>query len=459
MSALPPKADLWCQHVPGSVKALVKRPAVLYVGVTKRQGEAPSSFPGVSPDGTVKLTDKIVAALTLPAGKKDVIHFDDTLTGFGYRLRKGAGGKVLRSWVAQYRRAGASRRMLIGGGELTAEQARGKARKVLAKVSLGEDPQADKVARRTKDQVTMRAIVEQYLADRASNWRAPTLRDNRRYLTAAPYFGPLHSMAVDKIGRRDVASRIITIKRDHGPIVAGAARAKLSAFFTWGMQQGLCESNPVIGTEQPKRAEPRARVLSDAELAGIWRACAEDGDHGRIIRLLILLGSRRAEIGGMAWSELDLDALQPTWTLPSSRSKNDRPHTVPLLPMTLDIIRSVPQMATRDQLFGSRSAGGFVGWGKFKAKIDMRSGVSKWTVHDIRRTVATRMNDIGIAPHVVEQILNHVSGHRAGVAGVYNRSSYEREVRTALAQWHDHLRTLVEGGERKILGFPATATS
>src|SRR5262249_38504252 len=97
---------------------------------------------------------------------------------------------------------------------------------------------------------------------------------------------------------------------------------------------------------------------------------------------------------------------------------------------------------------------GFTGWPKGKAKLDAESGVTKkWVVHDLRRTVSTRLHDLGVQPHIVEQILNHVSGHKAGDAGRYNRSVYEREGRAALATWHDHLRALIEGGERRVLNF------
>ena len=399
----------------------------------------------------MKLTDKTIAALTL-AGKKDAIYFDDSLTGFGYRMRQGAGGKVSRSWIAQYRRAGASRRMLIGLAEVvTADQARAKAKKVLAAVALGDDPQAEKAERRTKDQVTMRAVVNEYIADRTSDWRAQTRHGVTLYLTG-PYFRTLHGMAVDKITRRDVASRLIAIKREHSPIVAAAARAKLSAFFVWCLRQGLTEHNPVIGTEQPKRTASRDRVLSDDELATIWRSC-NDGDHGKIVRMMILTGCRRNEIGGMCWSEIAPD--KSTWTLPAVRSKNKRALTLPVLPMMREILDTVPQMASRDQLFGQRSEKGFAGWDKGKQSIDEGSGVAGWRRHDLRRTVATRMADIGIAPHIIEAVLGHHGGFRAGVAGVYNKSSYQREIRAALAQWHDHVRSIVTGGERKIVPFQA----
>jgi integrase len=164
---------------------------------------------------------------------------------------------------------------------------------------------------------------------------------------------------------------------------------------------------------------------------------------------------RRSEVGGLSWSELKLEA--GTWTLPAERSKNGKAHTLPLLPMALAIIKAVPRMATRDHLFGVR-ANGFTPWEDAKAALGARSRVTGWVLHDIRRTVATRMADLGIAPHVIEQVLNHVSGHKSGVAGIYNRSSYEREVRAALALWHDHLRSIVEGSERKIVSMPHAAS-
>ena len=120
------------------------------------------------------------------------------------------------------------------------------------------------------------------------------------------------------------------------------------------------------------------------------------------------------------------------------------------------IILSVPRLASRDLFFGAR-ANGFTGWSRGKAALDARSGVKDWTTHDLRRSVATGMANISIMPHVIEQILNHQSGHKAGPAGIYNKSSYEREVRAALAMWEDHVRSIVAGGQRKILHMSAPA--
>jgi integrase len=398
----------------------------------------------------MRLTAKAVGALTLPVGKTDMIVFDGEVRGLGYRLRLGANGKLLKSWVVQYKRGGATRRMNLGpAAVLGAEAARLQAKKVLGKVALGEDPAGDRRDRRDKDRNTMRALVDEYLAGKRKEVRPKTFTEVERYLTGK-YFRPLHGMAVDQIKRHDVSRRVVTIQRESGNATAREAGGALSTFFVWAMRMGLCDANPVIGAFSPADIKPRERVLSDAELSAIWRAAGDD-EYGKIVRLLVLTGCRRAEIGDMAWGELDLD--RGTWTIPASRSKNGRAHTLPVMPMMGEIVASVPRMATRPQLFGQRSHG-FTNWTLPKPVLDERSGVVDWTLHDIRRTVATRMNDIGIAPHIVEAVLNHQSGSRRGVAGVYNKSPYEREVRNALAQWADHVRALVEGGERRVLSFP-----
>jgi integrase len=278
-----------------------------------------------------------------------------------------------------------------------------------------------------------------------------------RYLAAGPYFGPLFRVPIDAVTRRDVALRVAAITREHSPIVARRARAALSAFFVWCMRMGIVEHNVVIGTIEPKGNGPRERVLTDDELRRIWNACQDD-DYGRVIKLAILLGARRAEIGGMRQSELsDLDGPQPTWTLPPERSKNGKALTLPLLPMALDIIRSVPRLVSRDQLFGAYSSQGFASWDRGKNALDARSGVTAaWTPHDCRRTFSTRLHDLGVMPHIVEACLGH-SGHKGGVAGRYNWAAYKSQIRSALATWEDYVCSIVEGGERKIIALHNSA--
>jgi integrase len=406
----------------------------------------PQCFPNPL-EATLKLDSKAVNALRLD-GKTDQIFFEDTLSGFGYRLRLGADGKINASWIAQYRRAGSTRRVLIGAAaKISAEQARKAARKILGAVALGHDPQADRIDRRAKDQHSVRSVVAEYLAAKQPEVRERTLVETTRYLTDK-YFKPLHAMPIDTVSRKDVAACVVRIQRECGASTAARARATVSSFFSWAMQMGYAVAiNPVIGTVQPKE-QPRTRVLSDSELAAVWRACDGNGDYDRIVRLLILTGCRRQEVGGMRWNEF----TDSKWTIPGERSKNKHEHTLPLPSLAWNIINAVPRAAGRDHLFGVWADYGFSDWG---AKVDLDaklgSAVGSWTIHDLRRTVATRMADLGIQPHVIEQILNHRSGHKAGVAGIYNRSSYEREVRAALALWADYVTALIEGRKSRVV--------
>jgi integrase len=266
--------------------------------------------------------------------------------------------------------------------------------------------------------------------------RPRTLYESRRYLTGA-YFKSLHNTPVDRITRRDVAIRVMAIARDQGSVAAGHARTTLSATFAWAIAAGLCEHNPVVGSISPEGAARRDHVLSDAELAAVWRVCKDD-DYSRIVQLLILTAQRRGEVGGMRWSELSGN----DWVIPASRAKNGKEHVVPLAPMALRIIENITRWVGRDWLFGT-SAEGYRTWSAGKLGFDQRCGVAGWTIHDLRRTSATKMADLGVPPHVIETVLNHVSGHKSGVAGIYNRSRYEGEVRQALERWASHVEKLV----------------
>jgi integrase len=202
----------------------------------------------------------------------------------------------------------------------------------------------------------------------------------------------------------------------------------------------LADENPVAGTNKAIEEIKRDHVLTDDELAVIWRACRED-DYGRIVRLLILTGQRREEVGAITRSELDLSAA--LWTIPKNRSKNGREHEVPLSRPAVDILQGMPRREGRELVFGD-GEGGFQGWSKAKAALDSRiikagSEIRPWRLHDLRRTAATRMGDLGVLPHVVEAVLNHNSGHRAGVAGIYNRATYRTEKRNALTSWAERV--------------------
>jgi integrase len=397
-----------------------------------------------------KLDAKTIASLKLPDGKAEEIFWDGELEDYGCRLRRNDSGKVRKSLVIQYRRAGRSPRITLGAAEvLGAEQGRRAAKKLLAQIALGGDPQREKTARRSADKFTFRAVADEYLRAKQPTVRLRSFVESQRYLCGS-YFKALHSLPVDQIALKDIAARLLVIARECGAVTAIRARSHISSFFAWTVAQGLTQSNPVVGAAQLKPPPSRDRVLDDAELSAVWHACKDD-DFGRIVRLLIVLGARRTEVGGLRWSELDLN--RGVWVLPKERAKNAREHRLPLPALALSILETVPRVVNRDCLFGERSISGFTLWAHAKAALDARLGdkVKSWTLHDLRRTFCTRVADLGTLPHLIESAVNHQSGHKSGPAGIYNRSVYTNEVRAALALWSDHLRALVEGGERKVV--------
>ena len=388
----------------------------------------------------------------LPSGEADVFLWDSDLTGFGLRLRRGSGGKIIRNWTVGYRSHGRQRRMIIGSAEvLSPVQAREQARKLLASVALGEDPQAEKAGRRDRDELTFRYVAQQFV-DTKGGVKPRSIWLLKTYLLNGPYLRPLHTIAVDKVSRGDISARLLAVQKANGAPTAVAVRSAVNNLFVWAMQMAYVDANPCIGAFRPQRAEPRSRVLTDPELATIWNGVS-DNEFGRIIRLLVLSGARRQEIGSLRWAELDFD--RGTWTLPKERSKNRREHTLPITPAMRSILETVPQRVGHEYLFGLKA--GFTNWSLYKRVLDERLGLPSWSPHDIRRTVATRMADIGIAPHTIEEVLNHRSGHRSGVAGVYNKSVYEREVRAAMALWSDHIAAITSSTERKVLAFEQRA--
>jgi integrase len=368
----------------------------------------------------------------------------------------------------QFRVAGRTQRRTLGATDvLTLAEARRGARKLLAGVALGGDPQGEKAAKRTAAARTFAKIVEVYLADKKAAVRPGTHRLAELYLRRGPYFRPLHGMGIGEISRADVASRLSAIARERSSHTAAAARRAISALYVWCMEEGLADGNPTIGTRRPAEAPSRDRVLSDAELVAIWSACGDD-DYGRIVRLLILTGARRKEIGGMRWCEFD-DLATGIWTLPAERSKNGRANTLTLPAPALAIVRAasdlrfqtlVRQHDGRDYLFGARGGrDGYAAWGHAKKQLDRRLGdvVKPWRLHDLRRTVSTRLADIGVEPHLIDVITNHV-GHRRGSHGIYNKSIYAPQVKAALARWAAHLLALVEGrGGDNVVELRGTA--
>jgi integrase len=407
----------------------------------------------------VKLNARTVARLKLPEGKTEHIFFDGDLKKFGVRLRLSEIGHLSRTHVVQYRTKGRQRRITIGNcEELTPEQARAAAKAILAKVALGEDPQGEKQAQRLGAALTLRSVVLDYLAAKQSTLRPASYRMAKLYLLTGSYFRALHSYGINSITRAHIAQRLNSIIQNSGRVTAHMARSALLSLYTWALQQGIVEQNPVVGTEDPGPAKSRDRTLSDSEIVAVWSACLDD-DYGWIIKLLICLGMRREEVGGLRWSEINLD--DGTITLPAERVKNGRAHVLPLLGLAQSIIASIPQRTGRDHVFGTRSSGGHTGWDRCKKDLNARLAdkVGAFRVHDLRRSVATGMANLGVEPHIIEAVLNHYSGHRRGVAGDYNRAKYARQIRSALALWDDQLQSIISGGKHKVVPFPQQETA
>jgi integrase len=389
----------------------------------------------------MKLTLRSAASIQLPPGKTDHVEFDDDISGFGLRIREGGS----RTWVYRYRVGTKQRSITLGSAtSVPLALARENAGRLEAKVRLGGDPALDKQTARAEAGNTVGALIDEYMDARASDWRPNSLRQVRHHLLE--YARPLHGLPITAVSQRNVADLLDKIAKNSGEISANRLRASLETFVAWVIRKGirLPEGNVVSYTGKRKETS-RSRVLSDAELKAIWGAC-DHTDHSACIKLLLLTGQREAEIGGLRWNEVHDDRIE----LAGARTKNGRPHTVPLSDPAKAILDGF-RMAGRIHVFGRDDTGGFRGWGVSKQRLDERIAKAKgaplahWVVHDLRRTVATKMAELGVQPHIVEAVLNHVSGYKSGVAGIYNRATYDREKRDALNLWAEHVLAVVEG--------------
>ncbi|MFZ2079710.1 MAG: tyrosine-type recombinase/integrase [Xanthobacteraceae bacterium] len=394
----------------------------------------------------MKLTTTTVSKRELlPAGKTEAIHFDDEIPGFGLRIRE-AGS---RSFVFQYKLGSKQRRMALGvATPETIAEARKTAAKLHARVKLGQDPASDKVEAQRQASETFGPSAEEFLDTLRERYRPGSFREIRRHLLL--HAKPLHALPVARITLRDVADLISAVTKQSGAVTANRVRSSLSVLFSWLIQNGRVPANPVVNAgKNPEKS--RDRVLSESELRSIWN-CAGDDQYGAIIRLLMLTGQRANEVAGLRWSEIADGQIM----LPAERTKNKRAHALPLSPAAAEIIAQQPVREGRDLVFGDGS-GGFSGWSRCKERLDQhiaRANGGKplpdWTHHDLRRSTATHMAEIGVLPHIVEAVLNHVGGHKAGVAGVYNRAAYEKDKRDALIRWAEHLAAVVKGRPGKI---------
>jgi len=366
-----------------------------------------------------------------PTSKFDIVHWDDELPGLGLRILKSG----TRSWVVRYRVARRQRVVTLGKvAMLSPGQARAKASEILAQAKLGKDFQAEKqLLKSNVGHLTFGNLLDQFLSRYANVAQRQKTRSETRRLLAKWHH--LDLVPVDDITRSTIAEGLGKVEQESGLVTRNRTRSALSRLFSWALEEGLVEHNPVVGTaRRPER--PRERVLTDDEIGAIWEATAGPGDHNAIVRLLMLTGQRRQEIAAARWAEINFE--NAVWSIPSDRTKNKRAHDVPISDQTLAILNRIAKREGRELIFGE-AEGPFSGWSKSKERLDQRCSISPWRLHDLRRTVVTGMAELGIQPHITEAVVNHVSGHKAGVAGVYNRATYADEKRAALQEWGNHL--------------------
>jgi integrase len=261
---------------------------------------------------------------------------------------------------------------------------------------------------------------------------------------------------VDRWGERrigDIADSDIIAILDRistrAPIMANRVHAILHRLFDWARSKKLLTVNPCVGIERPSPEQSRDRVLTDIELTKVWKAADKAGHpYGQIIKLLILTGQRRQEIAGLHWSEIDLDAR--VFHLPAERTKNARAHDVPLSAQALAVIAGLPRLVDIDLAFTSRRRP-VNGFSKAKQRLDEACGVTDWTIHDLRRTVASGLQRLGVRLEVTEAVLNHRGGSTAGIVGVYQRHDYRDEKAAALQRWADHVDAVVGGKKGEVV--------
>jgi integrase len=244
----------------------------------------------------------------------------------------------------------------------------------------------------------------------------------------------------------------------------------IGKLFAWAAQHRRVATNPAVGMHRPSSPPSRHRVLSTTELRWLWLALDEIGmPFAPVIKLLMLTGARRSEVAGMEWAELSDDFS--VWSLPAARSKNKLPNTVFLPPMARAIVEGVARIAQSRFIFTTTGTTPINGFSKVKLKLDgimlkiaqEEAGrdpdlvsIPEWRIHDIRRSVVTHMAEIGVLPHVIEEVVNHVSGHKGGVAGVYNKAAYAAEKKAALERWALHLAGVVENAPANVVSMALT---
>lgn len=373
-----------------------------------------------------------------------------------------------KSWAVRYRAGGRPVKVTLGAYPLLGlADAREQARQTLEKVARGEDPAREK--RETKaiafaapelaDRDLWRSVRADYLKRDAAGLRS--YEQIRRLLEkeTAGWDG----RRIQDIGKRDVVDLLDAISDRGARVQANRALAYVRRVFNWSIGRGIVSTNPADGIEAPAEERSRDRVLAPSEIADLLAVAGGLGyPFGAMVRLLVFTGQRLREVAEAKWIEFDLDGA--LWTIPADRAKNDKAHDVPLAPIVVDMLRSLPRITGSSFVFTTTGKAPVSGFARAKERIDagLRAGDlqragpgvspedvperAPWVFHDIRRSVATGMASDGVLFEVIERVLNHKGASASGLRGIYNRHTYLDEKRRALEGWADRLSVIESGG-------------
>jgi integrase len=371
----------------------------------------------------------------------------------------------LKSWALRYRAAGKSTKFSIGGyPAVSLRAAREAARVALGKVNAGKDPAAERREARAAAQKPKpeHDLVEKVVETFVERYAKANLRESSYYETKRvlnrEVVGLWRGKRLSEIRRADVHALLDGIVDRGSPIMANRTLAALRRMCGWAMERGLIDASPCDKVKAPAAERSRDRVLSDDELRTAWQACDAIGwPFGPLVKLLLLTGQRRDEVAEMRWSEIDMEAR--TWTLPRERVKNDQAHLVPLSEPAIAILHTLPEIKSKvGYVFTTTGETPVSGFARIKERIDakmlaaLRKDASEpdkielppWTLHDLRRTLATGMQKLGARLEVTEAVLNHVAGSRAGIVGIYQRHDWAKEKAEALEAWGRYVEGLAE---------------
>ena len=377
----------------------------------------------------LRLTENLIGDLKSP-NEGAAIYCDDNLAGFGVRVSEGG----TKSFVLTH--GPRRKRETIGRvGIISLQDARAEAKRRLAEYTLGKEAITP---------IRWEDAVEEYLAEVQPQLKRRTFDDYEYYLSRYLRYGQTKLSALTP---RDIREKIE--KLSDTPAVKHRAFGVLRAFVGWAYRAHYIDHNPLARMKAPPPSRSRERVLNADEIKAIW--CALDDDiYGRIVKLLLLTGQRRGEIAALTGSMIGDETI----TLPSEITKNGRLHVIPLGTMAASVLGR--QRLPKTLYFPARGkATPFNGYSKAKRELDERCGVSDWTLHDLRRTFASGLASMGVPLHVIERLLNHVSGSFGGIVGVYQRYNFMPEMRNAIESWETHIADLVRKQETALLGCDA----